>query len=273
VTDKKDSDYILGTHDEEVARLGLQHRVWRTVALDCWSRAGITAGSKVIDVGAGPGYATVDLAEIVGPTGHILAIERSARFLEVAKQACAMRGLTNVQFRQADLMEQPLGQLGADAAWCRWVASFVASPEKLIEQIAGALRSGGFAIFHEYLHYRTFRLAPRRPVVESFAAEVEASWKASGGDPDVMLRFPPLLSAVGLRVLGVRPHIRTVSPGDYLWQWPASFIEIHLVRLLDLGRVTANWCESVRREFREAEADPTTLLTTPLFLEIIARRE
>ena len=102
------------------------------VALDCWSRAGITAGSKVIDVGAGPGYATVDLAEIVGPTGRILAIERSARFLEVAKQACAMRGLTNVQFRQADLMEEPLGQPGADVAWCRWVASFVASPEKLI---------------------------------------------------------------------------------------------------------------------------------------------
>jgi hypothetical protein len=45
------------------------------------------------------------------------------------------------------------------------------------------------------------------------------------------------------------------------------------VRLLDLARVTADWCESVRREFREAEADPSTLLTTPLFLEIIARRE
>jgi len=71
----------------------------------------------------------------------------------------------------------------------------------------------------------------------------------------------------------VRPHVRTVSPGDYLWQWPASFIEINLVRLLDLGHVTADWCESVRREFREAEADPSTLLTTPLFLEIIARRE
>jgi hypothetical protein len=31
-------------------------------------------------------------------------------------------------------------------------------------------------------------------------------------------------------------------------------------------------CDSVRREFKEAEADPATLFTTPLFLEIIARR-
>ena len=32
-------DYVLGTHDEELARLGLQHRVWRRVVLDCWEKA------------------------------------------------------------------------------------------------------------------------------------------------------------------------------------------------------------------------------------------
>src|SRR3954467_438634 len=96
-----ETDYVLGTHDEEVARLGLQHRVWRPVATDCWRRAGttpgsrlrgfgggrragITVGSRVVDVGAGPGYATVDFAEIVGPRGAVLAVERSARFLKVA---------------------------------------------------------------------------------------------------------------------------------------------------------------------------------------------
>ena len=73
-----EKDYVLGTHDEEVARLGLQHRVWRPVASDCWRRAGITIGSRVLDVGSGPGYATIDLAEIVGPTGEVLGVERSA---------------------------------------------------------------------------------------------------------------------------------------------------------------------------------------------------
>jgi len=42
---------------------------------------------------------------------------------------------------------------------------------------------------------------------------------------------------------------------------------------LELGRVDSAWVEEVRREFREAESDPMTLLNTPLFLEIIARRE
>ena len=76
-----EGDYLLGTHEEELARLGLQHRVWRAVALDCWQRAGITVGKRVLDVGAGPGYAAIDLAEIVGPTGEVVALERSQNFI------------------------------------------------------------------------------------------------------------------------------------------------------------------------------------------------
>src|SRR5690606_12052613 len=64
--------YFLGTHDEELERLGLQHRVWRPTVLECWRRAGIGPGSKVLDVGAGPGFAAADLADIVGPTGRVV---------------------------------------------------------------------------------------------------------------------------------------------------------------------------------------------------------
>ena len=267
------TDYVLGTHDEELARLGLQHRLWRATALECWRRAGINLGSRVVDIGAGPGYATVDLAELVGPAGGVLAIERSPRFLEFAKKACAVRGLTNVQFREADLMLEPLGELNYDFTWCRWVASFVASPEKLVNTIAAALRPGGVAIFHEYMDYRTFRVAPRRRAIESFVEQVIASWKASGGEPDVAVMFPTLFRAAGLRVVEANPRILTITPRDYAWQWPASFVEINLARLLELGRVDSDWAESVRRDFREAESDPATLLNTPLFLEVIARRE
>src|SRR5262245_6414557 len=77
-----DRDYLLGTHEEEISRLGLQHDVWRPVVLDCWKRAGITAGKHVLDIGAGPGYATVDLAEIVGPRGEVVALERSRNFVQ-----------------------------------------------------------------------------------------------------------------------------------------------------------------------------------------------
>jgi ubiquinone/menaquinone biosynthesis C-methylase UbiE len=272
MSNQGDTDYVLGTHDEEVARLGLQHRVWRPIASDCWRRAGITIGSRVIDVGAGPGYATIDLAEIVGPAGEVLAVERSARFLEVARRACASRGLSQVRFREADLVENEIGPLDFDFAWCRWVASFVSSPAKLIANIAGALRVGGVAMFHEYSHYETFQFAPRRPALEEFSEKVMTSWRAAGGLPNVAVEFPALLHEAGLEIIEAHPRIVTISPKSYVWQWPASFIEINLARLRVLGHATDEWTETVRREFKEAESDSRTLFTTPLFLEIIARR-
>ena len=268
-----DKDYVLGTHDEEIDRLGLQHRVWRPTVLECWRRAGLGFGHRVIDVGAGPGFATVDLAEFVGPQGEVLAVERSNRFLEVAARACAVRGLSNVSFRSMDLMNESLGVAGFDAAWCRWVACFVPSAATLVGRIVDALHPGGIAIFHEYLDYATWQYAPRRPALESFVQAVMASWRAAGGEPDIARDLPTLLPAAGLRIREVRPHVFSATPRDYLWRWPASFIEINLVRLRDLGRVSADWVETVRREFQEAQDDPRTLVTTPLVLEVVAERQ
>src|SRR5262245_19554339 len=79
---RAERDYVLGTHDEEIERLGVQHRVWRARALDAWQRAGFAPGHTVLDVGCGPGYAALDLAEIVGAQGRVLALDRSRRFLD-----------------------------------------------------------------------------------------------------------------------------------------------------------------------------------------------
>lgn len=273
MTPPAEHDYVLGTHDDEVARLGLQHRVWRSVVTECWERVGLTRGWRVLDVGAGPGYATADLAEIVGPSGAVLAIERSTRFLDAARERCRKRGLSNVELREADLMDHSLGQLRFDASWCRWVASFVSSPEKLVGNIAGALRAGGIAIFHEYSDYETFRFMPIKPALESFCTEVMKSWQASGGEPNVARQLPELLRNAGFRVVEIRPRVRTVSQRDYAWQWPKSFIEINVARLQELGRVSAEWGADVLREFAEVEADQDSWFTTPMFLEIVARRE
>jgi SAM-dependent methyltransferase len=273
MTEKTESDYVLGTNEEEIERLGLQHRVWRPTTLQSWRRAGITIGSRVIDLGCGPGYATIDLAEIVGRTGEILALERSARFLKIAQERCAARGLTNVHFRAVDLPQDSLGETGFDFSWCRWVACFVSDPRKLVVQIADALRRGGIAIFHEYIDYKTWRFAPRKPAHESFVEEVVAAWRADGGEPDTAAPLLSWLKPAGLHVIDIRPRVLTISPNEYAWHWPASFIESGLRRLQELGRVKADWADTVRKEFAQAQADPTTICITPLFVEIIARKE
>ncbi len=65
-----------------------------------FDRLGIRAGETVVHVGAGLGYYTAIIAELTGPTGHVLAIEVDA---ELAKQARAnLAGIGNVQLETAD---------------------------------------------------------------------------------------------------------------------------------------------------------------------------
>src|SRR6266568_4341129 len=165
-------DYVLGTHDEELERLGVQHRAWRPFVLECWKNAGITAGSRVLDVGAGPGYATVDLAEIVGPNGKVVAIERSSNFVNAIQHAARSKSLSNIEVRELDLMSDDLPTGPYDFSWCRWVLCFVSDPELLVKKIASVTRRGGRAIFHEYGHYTTWRFFPQRASLEEFRSHV-----------------------------------------------------------------------------------------------------
>jgi len=265
-------DYFLGTHDEELQRLGLQHRVWREAVLDCWQRAGIRAGSRVLDVGAGPGFAAADLAEIVGPSGAVVAVERSGRFVEAGRAMLAQHGFANVRYHEIDLMTDPLPGGGYDATWCRWVACFVSSPALLVDKIAAALRPGGVAIFHEYLLYRTFSFAPPLPRQREFAEQVMKGWRAAGGEPDIAQPVQKLLEERGFTIRAAIPRIYALRPSDEMWQWPASFIRIHLEQQTALGAIDKSWAESMHREFDAAAADPSSVLVTPLVLQIIAEK-
>lgn len=264
-------DYVLGTHDQEVFRLGLQHQVWRPRVWSCWRGAGVGPGQRVLDLGCGPGYATTDLAELVGPSGSVVGLERSARFAGIARARAAGLGLANVEVHELDLMTDPWPAGAFDAVWCRWVAIFVASPETLVANIRRVLRPGGVAIFHEYVDYGTWRVMPNQPALEEFTEIVMRSWRASGGDPNVARALPELLAKHGLNVASATPHVFCARPGTLEWQWPASFVAINLERLVATGQATAEFAARANAEFAAASADPNALLITPMVLELVAR--
>ena len=267
-----DRDYVLGTHNEELARLGLQHLVWRSVVLDCWQRAGITVGKRVLDVGAGPGYAAVDLAEIVGPTGEVVALERSQNFIHAMEETCRARSLSNVKIHELDLMTGDVPKANYDFSWCRWVMSFVTDPALLIRKLSGVMRRGSVAIFHEYGHYESWHFFPRLPNQERFREHVIATWRESGGEPDGAVVLATLLPAHAFVIRAARPHLFCVRPRDYMWQWPATFIETYLPRLIEMGRINQAFAEQVRDELDKAEKNPNALMITPLVLEIVAEK-
>src|SRR5215471_12635729 len=267
-----DRDYVLGTHEQELARLGLQHRAWRPVALDCWQRAGITVGKRVLDVGAGPGYAAIDLAEIVGPTGEVVALERSQNFIHAMEATCRARSLTNVKIHEVDLMQSELPKGDYDFLWCRWVVSFVDDPPLLIQKLGRVMPKASVAIFHEYGHYETWRFFPRLPMQERFREHVIATWRASGGESDGAVQLPELLSDNGFAIRLARPHVFCLRPNDYMWQWPATFIEIYLPRLIQMGRIDQKFADAVRVDLASTERNRNSFMLTPLVLEIVAEK-
>ena len=141
----KEQDYVLGTHDAEIGRLQLQHGIWKQHVRDCWQRAGIVPGMRVVDIGCGPGFASADLAECVGAQGEVIGIERSERFIAFAAEHCRARGVENVGFVMADVMQDELPVTGADAVWCRWLAIFVNDPALLVRKAADMLKPVGRA--------------------------------------------------------------------------------------------------------------------------------
>jgi SAM-dependent methyltransferase len=225
-----------------------------------------------VDVGAGPGYASLDLAEIVGQGGKVIALERSRRFLEALQRSAAARGLRNIAAREVDVGEQSFGEAFADAAWCRWLLSFVADPGKVVSHIAEVLKPGGVAIFHEYADYGTWRLVPPDDRLDRFVTLVMESWRASGGEPDVGLRLPALLAGAGMQLVEIRPMIEVIGPADFMWQWPQSFTRVNVERLRDLGAIEGAEAGRFAGMIEEASADPARRMVTPLVFEVIARR-
>lgn len=268
----EDRDYYLGTHDIEVRRLGVQHRVWRPAVLDAWRRAGITAGARVIDAGAGPGYASIDLAEIVEEKGRVIALERSERFLDALRHAAGARGLANIESHALDLVTDPLPVSEADAAWIRWVFAFVSDPVAVLNKLAASIRKGGVLIIHEYMDWGSMNWTPRNPILSGFIEVALREWRASGGEPDIAAQLLPRLNDAGLRLREARPIIFAIKPDNYVWRWPATFIPNHAHSLAERGAVSRPWADEVARAFAAAEGNPDTVMTTPLVMEIIAER-
>ena len=260
-----DGDYVLGTRDDEVQRLGLQHRVWRGCVLEAFGRAGVCAGQTVVDVGAGPGFVSADLAALVGPSGKVIALERSPHFLNT------LRGLrlANVEAREQDVTE-PFGIAGADASWCRWLLSFVPDPAATLRHIADALRPDGVAVFHEYIAYETWRMMPPDALHERFRGQVEQSWRDSGGEPDIALWLPQWLAAAGFEIVETRILADIITPAEEKWEWPRSFMATGSQRLHELGYIEADEVAAMARLLDDPP--PGAHMLTPLVAEIIARK-
>ena len=268
-----DSSYLLGTHTEELERLGFQHQLWLPSAQEAWQRAGITAGARVLDVGAGPGFAAIELARAVGPTGRVLGLELNKTYVAAGQAMARSEPLPQLELRQHNLLHDPWPVERFDLAWCRWVAMFLSDLDPLLNGLEQSVRSGGQLLLHEYVHWDTFGLHPCGQAIARFGQACQRSFREAGGDPDVNRRLPSLLAARGWRIEELRP-LPVAGHGQAMaGQWMQHFVEVYGVRLQELGLWSSRDATEAHREIAAAAADPGSFWVGPTVLELRARRD
>lgn len=105
--------------------------------------AGIGPGQRVLDVAAGAGDQTLDIARRVGPTGQVLATDLSPAILALAQASATRAGLTQVSTLVADGEELDVEAESFDAAVCRLGLMLFPDPARALRAMYRALRPHG----------------------------------------------------------------------------------------------------------------------------------
>jgi len=273
---RRDADeYVLGTGVDEAFRLGLQHRLWSGSAHALWEMARVQPGSVVLDLGCGPGHATVDLAQIVGATGHVTGIDESPAFLKQLNEEAHARRLTNVERVLGDVQDLDAAMPGhdgaVDVAYARWVFCFLEKPEAVVKGVHRLLKPGGRVVVQDYFNYELgMTLAPRREMFSRVVRAIAHSWRSRGGDPDIMGTLPRLMQRHGFEIQHMDVHQRIARPGSTLWHWPDTFYRNFVPKLVEDGLVSHAEAAAFFEEWRHAAKDPASFVLLPPVFDLVA---
>ena len=103
----------------------------------------IKKGDTVIDLGSGAGNdCFIALAE-AGQTGKVIGIDFTPAMIERARINAAARGVTNVDFRQGDIEDMPVGGNIADVVISNCVLNLVPNKNGVFKEIFRVLKPGG----------------------------------------------------------------------------------------------------------------------------------
>lgn len=105
--------------------------------------ARIGPGSRVLDIAAGAGDQTLDIAQRVGVRGHVLATDLSERILALAACNAQARGYQQVSTQVADAQALEMAGANFDAAVCRLGLMFCSNPALALTQARIALKPAG----------------------------------------------------------------------------------------------------------------------------------
>ena len=195
-----------GIGEDEVARLEVQGAAIAPATRMIFAEAGIRPGMRILDIGCGAGDVTFVAADLVGPDGSVVGVDRSPDALARARLRAGQRGLTQVQFIQGDINDPAPGG-PFDAIVERLALWLVPDPAALLRRQAKVLRPGGLVVPIE-IDLSTIRSLPENPLLTQVKSWLVESF-AKAGMSMLGPRLRTIVEEAGLRplgMIGVQPH-------------------------------------------------------------------
>jgi ubiquinone/menaquinone biosynthesis C-methylase UbiE len=137
------------------------------------------AGERILEVGPGTGYYTLDMAEWVGAEGRVEIFDLQQEFLDHTMRRAGERGLANLVPTQGDATELPYEDGSIDAVVLNAVLGEIPEPAAALREVARVLRPGGRLLVGELFgdpHFTTQGALRRQAAEADLAYEHESGY-------------------------------------------------------------------------------------------------
>jgi ubiquinone/menaquinone biosynthesis C-methylase UbiE len=172
--------------------------------------AKIKKGDTVIDLGSGAGNDAFIARHETGETGKVIGIDFTPAMIEKARQNAEARGFNNVEFRQGDIENMPVGGNVADVIVSNCVLNLVPDKNAVIKDIFRVLKPGGHFSISDIV------LEGELPAEIRQAAEMYAGCVSGAIQKQVYLE---LIEANGFRNITIQKDKPIIVPDDILSQY------------------------------------------------------
>jgi len=255
-------------HHESVLRSHSNRTISNSAA---YLRPHLTADARLLDVGAGPGTITVDLAQHVD---RVTATEIGTDELALSQALVADRGVQNIDFSVEDVHALTFADDTFDIVHAHQVLQHVADPVQALREMRRVAKAGGIVAARD-ADYAGFQWFPLLPELDEWLGLYRAAARANGGEPDAGRRLLAWARAAGFEdVTATASTWCYATEEDRAWwggMWADRILESALARqLVDSAMATPDDLRGISDAWRRWADDGDGWYLVP-HGEIIAR--
>ena len=230
------TNYVLGKSAHEDERLMFQARLLRPYTERYFRSAGIVPGMRVLDIGSGMGDVALLAADIVGPSGRVLGLDRDAKGLVRARSRTVELGCSTwASFQEANLDDFATTEK-FDALVGRYILLYQPNPGATLRRLTQFLVPGGIVAFHELDFPDPSSSDPPCPYWDKVFALVGEAFARAGAPPHYGRRVATAFTSAGLPFPTISADaVIGGAPGAYAYPWIANTLISVVPRLEGLG--------------------------------------